>query len=160
MQLVRGDAVGQPQRDEAEALGARPRHDLEARVRAQERNLPANPQSPPTWFAIRHALEVRAQELARGGEHLLRGVERHAPDEMHVRRHPVASTILPDEVGMTQPRAPGLLLLPPRRTPPLAARAPRRAARRATSRLPTAWRRCNSSPDQVMRPFAGLRHTS
>jgi hypothetical protein len=61
---------------------------VQKRQAAQQRELPIDPHAPSARFAIRHALQMFAQQFARGREDLLRRIEAHAAHQMDMQsRH-------------------------------------------------------------------------
>jgi len=56
----------------------------ERRIRAQHRNLPADPQSSAVRLAVRDAFQVRSAVTSDRREHFFWRIERDAPDEMHI----------------------------------------------------------------------------
>ena len=85
--------VGLDALDQFEARKSRPErrgvglHDLQKRAAPEQRILPGDPHTPAAGFAVGDALQVRAQHLAHGCHHFLRGIETDAADEMNGCRH-------------------------------------------------------------------------
>ena len=87
MHIAGRDAFAE--REQREAVG---RPHFAGRIRpqkgrgAQQRILPADPELAAADFAVRNALEMRAELLADGAEDILDRVESDAADEMHIHR--------------------------------------------------------------------------
>jgi Flp pilus assembly secretin CpaC len=93
VQIVWADAVRQAERHQRDAGLVSGRHDLQVGVGAEQGDLPADPQAPSARFAVRDALEVWPEQLARRRKHVLSRVQRDAPHEVHVRRHAMTSLL-------------------------------------------------------------------
>jgi hypothetical protein len=71
---------------------------MQERQPAQQRELPVDPHAPPARLAVRHALQVFAEQPPRRPENLLRRIQADAAHQMHMQsRHdpsPVLSLII------------------------------------------------------------------